>query len=415
MGTNRFSIWLRLGLPAILLLLCFSAIPFFLTSAGEKDVDAFKKKANAEEKEANEEHFKEAAYLEGNPVTGIELAESFLVNDSFLVTIKNKYPKITRLALVYVPISDDGLKNVSHLQELRDIELFGLSGEANGGLTSDKALENIKTLQKMEKLSFGQASITDKGIGYLKGWTELRELHIMVSPVSDESLKTIAKLPKLEKLSLSDTNVTANGMVHLSKMTNLTYLRARGFPTNDSLRSLSKLEKMEELSLEESLVTDEGLVHLKGLKSLRNLSLVDTKVTGSGLKDLPGSIKKLRLWGCPVSDRTAEGLSKLTNVEELNLNQTEIGDNGLGHLAKLTKLRELRLKETKVTDAGMAQLRKIENLEMLSLSTCRGITDKAVDEIVKMKNLKEIDLSFTNMTEAGLRRLREVPKLKIRD
>ena len=50
--------------------------------------------------------------------------------------------------------------------------------------------------------------------------------------------------------------------------------------------------------------------------------------------------------------------SRLTKLELLNLNRTEITDAGLSHLKKLTNLQTLFLKDTKVTDAGIPELQE---------------------------------------------------------
>ena len=51
-------------------------------------------------------------------------------------------------------------------------------------------------------------------------------------------------------------------------------------------------------------------------------------------------------------------LKGLTNLEGLNLSNTQVTDTGLQHLKGLTNLTDLTLRQTQVTDAGVAELEK---------------------------------------------------------
>jgi Leucine-rich repeat (LRR) protein len=95
--------------------------------------------------------------------------------------------------------------------------------------------------------------------------------------------------------------------------------------------------RLQELILwESSSFGDAGLAHLKGLTNLSNLNLDNTKVTNAGLVHLTG----------------------LTNLSSLNLRSTHVTDAGLAHLKGLTKLSGLDLSKTQVAGAGMEELRQ---------------------------------------------------------
>ena len=66
------------------------------------------------------------------------------------------------------------------------------------------------------------------------------------------------------------------------------------------------------------------------LDKIRVLSLVDTKISDTGLKEL----------------------AKLQNLETLHLTRTKITDKGLNELAKLKQLKQLNLRGIKVTSEG---------------------------------------------------------------
>ena len=83
-------------------------------------------------------------------------------------------------------------------------------------------------------------------------------------------------------------------------------------------------------------LTDAGLKALAGLTQLQLLDLRNSQVTDAGLKELAG----------------------LTQLQSLDLVATQVTDVGLKELAGLTQLQSLDLWITKVTDAGVQELQK---------------------------------------------------------
>jgi len=83
-------------------------------------------------------------------------------------------------------------------------------------------------------------------------------------------------------------------------------------------------------------VTDESLTNLSRLHELEYLDLSKTAVTDAGLKHL----------------------KDLSSLQALGLSHTEITDAGLKHLANLRKLTFLKIQQTKVTEAGIESLKK---------------------------------------------------------
>jgi hypothetical protein len=82
--------------------------------------------------------------------------------------------------------------------------------------------------------------------------------------------------------------------------------------------------------------TDASLNHLKGLTNLQTLDLANSQITDAGL----------------------EHLKVLENLQDLHLGNTQVGDAGLEHLKNMTNLKRLGLELTQVTDEGMSQLQQ---------------------------------------------------------
>ena len=80
--------------------------------------------------------------------------------------------------------------------------------------------------------------------------------------------------------------------------------------------------------------TDTALLGISKLTSIRNVWLEDTQVTDAGLAHLKG----------------------LTELGCLWLDNTHVGDAGLAHLKGLVKMEQLWLHHTQVTDTGIGEL-----------------------------------------------------------
>jgi serine/threonine protein kinase len=71
----------------------------------------------------------------------------------------------------------------------------------------------------------------------------------------------------------------------------------------------------------------------------------------------PFHVYQIWLAGKPITDDELENITGLTQLEWLNLKDTDITDEGLEYLRDLPKLYILELQGTKVTDAGVERLR----------------------------------------------------------
>ena len=161
-----------------------------------------------------------------------------------------------------------------------------------------------------------------------------------------------------------------------------------GFSETDAdleqLRDMPELETLSLIYCEK--ITDAGLVHLKNLTNLQYLDLMETQITDTGLVHL----------------------KNLTNLQSLGLMKTQITDTGLVHLKDLTNLKDLGLMETQITDAGLVHLKDLTNLQDLDLTGCENITDAGLVHLKNLTNLKDLSLAgCENITDSGVAELQK--------
>lgn len=131
--------------------------------------------------------------------------------------------------------------------------------------------------------------------------------------------------------------VTDEMLEHLKRLPRLKRLFIHTATPDAGLESVGRLSQLERLNYHE--VTDDGVRHLSRLSNL----------------------KRLRLFGLKLSDRSLLELARFKQLESLDISSDEITDAGLLHLEKLPALREFTLEsyiKSDVTADGMARLQE---------------------------------------------------------
>lgn len=146
------------------------------------------------------------------PATQVYLSYSWQGSDADLVHLQHLYNLQAVYFIIQVPTSDEGLRHISRLENLRTLYL-------------------------------GETLVTDKGLVHLQALSRLAELHLRVrhgaEQFTDAGLATVAMLPRLEKLYLYGPGFTDAGLAHLKGVKTLRTLNA--YDTRITAEALTKL------------------------------------------------------------------------------------------------------------------------------------------------------------------------------
>jgi len=174
------------------------------------------------------------------------------------------------------------------------------------------------------------------------------------------------------------------------------------------------------LQLWEWEITDADVKLLSRLTDLQSLELVHTRVTDVGLSYLRGltRLRELELFVCySITDAGMRQVSELRNLEVLSLTYNHVTDAGLKQLKGLTKLRELDLTATKISDPELEHLQGLSRLEILALPVNEKISNNCFQYLKAFSHLRRIILDRTEVTEEGIAAFRKdrpsvfIPKL----
>jgi internalin A len=108
--------------------------------------------------------------------------------------------------------------------------------------------------------------------------------------VTDKGLKDLGPLKDMEDLVLGDTAITDSGLKDLAELKGLTASVSLGPELLTTDLRISLHSRCCALCRFEDRRYGQGVRQLTGLNQLRYLQLLQTKVTGAGVKELKGSL-----------------------------------------------------------------------------------------------------------------------------
>lgn len=190
---------------------------------------------------------------------------------------------------------------------------------------------------------------------------------------SAEIDRLTSSLPHLQELKMcgwnTDWSVTQTYLSRLTNLTSITLQPALHFG-EEGVNNLSSLTQLANIELHASHLQNHHLSPLRGLRNLGTLKLVDPNFGDRGLQETISHLMQLtslKLIGShSFTDAGYASLASLTNLESLDLSESNITNQSLTHFASLPNLRTLILNDCSfITAAGFAYLReRLPNLDI---------------------------------------------------
>jgi internalin A len=306
---------------------------------------------------------------------------------------------------------------------------------------SDDDLKTVGNLKNLRYLELQSSQITDAGLRHLAELTELTELHLVSETITDEGIRHLARLTKVSDLRLDCPKITDAGLGHLAQLDQLRNITMKSPNVGDA--GVLKLQPghLEKVILLECPIGDRGAGHLVSGGRIQTLILRNSVVTGAALPAivrcqslytlvLPGArftddslatltdagIHVLVLDKTPITDEGLKHLATLGHnmsagyqgapedrrVGEISLADTLVSGIGAQHLANYKYIGELDLSGAPLTREGLAQIGRLK-VSDLKLSRT-PVADEDLLLLVAMDETHEIDVRQTQVTAQGVRR-----------
>ena len=284
------------------------------------------------------------------------------------------------LSLAQTHVTDDALRVVAALPDLRELDLFYCEHITDAGASL------LRRAAALERLNVRGTKISDSGVQFLTELKSLRSLDIGIAEISDSSIELLEALPALETLAIGGNRVGEVGISSLRSLKQLRHLDLSGAQVTDSgiwavtvtdlnLDEIAALTRLESLNLAAPSpeyveaasagvprlrgairVTDFGARQLAKMKRLRRLNLSRSLLTSGGLRHLDALVhlEELNLaHSAAIDDSVGEALAGLPALRALDVSDTKFGDRSLGALNEHPSLTKLIVTDTLVTQQAV--------------------------------------------------------------
>ena len=251
--------------------------------------------------------------------------------------------------------------------------------------------------------------------------------------VNDVEMIDLARMPDLERVDLSHTRISDEGMLHLKpamriRELNLYYAEQI---TDQGMAAIRNWKMLRRLNLRGTRIANGTLEIVSRMPQLEALDIANTQVTDNGMDPLIQMIglKELSLGRSRVGEADLGFLRMLPTLTYLDLSgarptppdapggrgaAANIPEETLKAIAELSELRVLQLGYSAINADGLHILSALNKVEKLGLQGCSRVDDAALAELAGWKSLKYLDLQEDPVTEKGLEMLRSArPQMKI--
>lgn len=187
---------------------------------------------------------------------GIEDSQTF--DDSAIAWLGEMADSMQEITIMRcINISDDGVKQLSTLKNMRKLNL-------RGNYLGSDALAACQTMPNLVQLIVSENVIDDEGVKFLEGLTKLEHLDLWANIVTDAGVDSLVKLQALKKLSLVANQITDEGVSKLTALPVLADLDLAETQITDAcIESLAKIKTLKSVSFRATGVSDDAMAKLR--------------------------------------------------------------------------------------------------------------------------------------------------------
>ena len=174
------------------------------------------------------------------PIVEVSISSARLTDETLagLAEPLSGLPHLRRLTLMSAHVTDEGLRTVARISQLRELRF-------NCHVTG-AGVAPLSLLPELTSLEFiCSAELTDAALENLKDFSKLKTLRLVATPnVTDAGLKRLAEIPQLESLTLRYTGMTPQGLESLKELKSVRLLVVDGNSkdpvTDEQIRDLKR-------------------------------------------------------------------------------------------------------------------------------------------------------------------------------
>jgi len=268
---------------------------------------------------------------------------------------------------------------------------------------SQRAIIKIKNLRIVDE------SLLDK-LNRIKVTKWELSLHNCKAPLSEIKKLAVYK-HKITFLKIHHYNDFDPAMIEYishSEITRKLFIRFTRLKDED-MRLLDYFKNLRQLAIVNTRITDNSIKYILRFPDLIWLSLGKNHLlTGKALEKLTAlkKIRTLRIWETGIRGKDMYLLRRFTDLRTLSVAKL-IRGTGIKEIGKLKQLRFLDMGNSDIKDDDLQHLTGLRRLRLLNLSFST-IGDGVVTYLGRLKRLRMLFLGYTKITDVGKSRLRSL-------
>ncbi len=331
----------------------------------------------------------------------------------------SELPALRQLSVEDTDVTDDGIAQLANLRPLESLLVMKNSPSEDG---SEEDLRGVgfgelATLPKLRSLHLSIPTIDDEGIQQISKLQQLRRLNLFPAPnVTAEGINALRNMTGLRELWIQGPKLSGDDYEFLSQLKELRLLFLEGGTDMGDVGTqyLSGLTKLRVTSMPGKRLTDDGIRRIAKLSKLRLLNIPQAQITTDALEEI-AKLPELEAWSFDtqqLDDGSIAAIRSLPDKGTVILRGARITDAGVEELVEGDRYWFLNVSGTLITDHALEVIQSLENLKTLHLRDTK-ITDAGLKRLYSAKGLYSLDIVGTEVTEAGVRELEErLPNLE---
>ncbi|MCY2963795.1 MAG: hypothetical protein NT069_09150 [Planctomycetota bacterium] len=324
-----------------------------------------------------------------------------------------RFRELGNLDLRFTRFGDSGLRQLSHLRQLRVVRLVGTD-------VSDFGIEGLRgSLDELKELQLDHTGVADDSISFLSGAIRLSKLRVRGTEVTDAACGVLESISSLVLVDLSGTRCSHHAIAQLRQ--SRPDLRVV-FETIPDLPAILRNSNIPVVSASQHVERHGGKI---GMRVVAGQSVIDSLEWThqrerrmdqeiEAILQIPefSTLRSIDLELDFLGDRSCKTIARLEQLQSVSLGHSMVSDEGMRELFGLHHLQSLSLMHCWITDQLLAELVKaLPNLRSLALSGTM-ISDEGVSSLTGHSQLEGLGLWNTKVTDSCLEAIRRLPRLK---
>lgn len=209
--------------------------------------------------------------------------------------------------------------------------------------------------------------------------------------------------------------VTPRQLRVLQEFPTVVTVSMRGPTVGDShANSLLKSTELSELALHDTNVTSYSFLNLPSAKHITSLRVGGLSVNDDAIREISKltRLNQLEIEKAAFNTRTIEQLASLRHLRNLAiLDCPQLGDRAIGKLCAMPSIRSLDFSGSSISDEGMKHVTD-SGLRSLRLNSCTQVTSKGMVHLKLCPKLVNLEIRGTDVGDVGLVHISRVGSLR---